>query len=157
MIIYYNKLIKNTPISHQSHLVDYVLGARPVSFYPVKLVYVYCWNSKHATFLMCFCQTKQAGGNLHQHSPRIGSKGCRGINSNTNEIFSHVVGATAPVYLHLARRDTSDAVFQPANGREIRVPARVLIFNLNVLPTFIASRFVHFLRLNETNVLCGSA
>lgn len=68
-----------------------------------------------------------------------------------------MVEATALVCLHLARRDTSEAVFQPANGREIRVPARVLIFNLNVLLTFTATRFVHFLRLNETNVLCGRA
>lgn len=68
-----------------------------------------------------------------------------------------MVEATASVYLHLVlgghgqRHET--AVIQPANGREIRVPVGVLIFNLNVLLTYTASRFVHFLRPNETNVL----
>lgn len=47
------------------------------------------------------------------------------------------------------------AVIQAVNGREIRVPVGVLIFNLNVLLTFTATRFVQFLRPNETNVLCG--
>lgn len=47
------------------------------------------------------------------------------------------------------------AVIQAVNGREIRVPVGVLIFNLNVLLTFTATRFVQFLRSNETNVLCG--
>lgn len=46
------------------------------------------------------------------------------------------------------------AVIQPVNGREIRVPVGVLIFNLNVLLTFTATRFVQFLRPNETNALC---
>lgn len=65
-----------------------------------------------------------------------------------------MVEATASVYLHLAGGTAADTVvIQAVNGREIRVPVRVLIFNLNVLLTFTATRFVRFLRANETNVL----